>query len=176
MTPEFVTAWNNFEMGQSMEGLGIGFKGQYPNPVGISLSTCVTHEQPVDHLIEPFTSTNLASLEPDGENAIPAISPYRTGLDAIKNASVMADHDALNDYRDCCWKYSHPRFPFIHRPTTTLYDIKSSALEILAIGAQLSSRAYSNYHSTIWFALAVRSCTVVRASIRVIVRRSRWPD
>jgi hypothetical protein len=59
-----------------MEELGIGFEGQHPNPVGISPSTCMTHEQPVDHLIEPFTPTNLASLESDGENGIPAIYPY----------------------------------------------------------------------------------------------------
>jgi hypothetical protein len=169
MTPEFVGAWNNFEMGPSMEGLGIGFEGQYPNPVGISLSTCVTHEQPVDHLTEPSTPTNLASLEPHGEIGIPAISPYATGLDANRNAMVMADDDALNDYSDCYWKYFHPRFPFIHRPTTTLYDIKSPALGtmILAIGAQFSSRAHSQYHSTIWFALAAKSCAMVRASIRV---------
>jgi hypothetical protein len=67
----------------------------------------------------------------------------RTGLDAIKNASVMAEHDALNDYRDCYWNYSHPRYPFTHRPTTALYDIKSLALVImiLAIGAHPSLRA-----------------------------------
>ncbi|MCJ1244641.1 hypothetical protein MMC30_001840 [Trapelia coarctata] len=142
-----------------IEGLGIGFEGQYPHPVGISISASKTHEQPVDSLADSSTPTTLTFLERDGGAGIRAHQSFAAGLVASKNGLVTLDHETLQHYRDCYWKYFHPQFAVVHRPTMETGSFLDTV--ILAIGAQYSSRPQARSHSHSWFTYASRSCATL---------------
>ena len=150
---------------QPLDGIGIGFEGQYPNPVGISQSTCMTPEHPVDSLVDSTTPTGPTFLGQIGGSGLRANSCFEAGLVASKNGLVRLDDETLRHYLDCYWQYSESQFPLLHRPTT-LYTETGAVLNtiLLAIGAQFSSRPHAKFHSMSWFGFASRSCATVSPS------------
>ena len=151
------------ECSQPIDGLGIGFEGQYPHPVGISIVASKPHEHPVDSLADSSTPTTLTFLERDGRNGVRGQQSFAAGLVASKNGLVTLDDGTLQHYRDCYWNYFHPQFTVVHRPTMesgSLLDIV-----ILAIGSQYSSRPHARSHSLSWFTYASRSLATVCSPI-----------
>ena len=147
------------EIAPSIDGLGIGFDGQYPHPVGISISASKIHGHPVDSLAESSTPTNLAFMERNGGDGVRADRSFAAGLVASKNGLVTLDNGTLQHYRDCYWKYFHPQFAVVHRPTLATGSFLNTV--ILAIGAQYSNRPHARSHSLSWFTFASRSCATV---------------
>jgi hypothetical protein len=146
---------------QPMDGLGIGFEGQYPHPVRISISASKTHEHSVDSLADSSTPTTPAFMERDSGTGVRAGQSFAAGLVASKNGLVNLDHETLQHYRDCYWKYFHSQIAVVHRPTLEAGSLLDRA--ILAIGAQYSSRPHARSHSLAWFTFVSRSCATVRA-------------
>lgn len=142
-----------------IDGLGIGFEGQYPHLVGISILASKTHEHPVDILAESSTPTTLTFMERDEGNGVRAPKSFAAGLVASKNGLVTLDDETLQHYRDCYWKYFHPQFAVVHRPTMESGSLLDTV--ILAIGAQYSSRPHARSHSLSWFNYASRSFATV---------------
>ena len=147
---------------QSLDGIGIGFESQYPNPVGISQSACMTHEHPVDSLVDSTTPTGPTFMGRNGGFGLRANSSIEAGLVASKNGVVKLDDETLRHYLNCYWEYSESRFPLLHRPTT-LHAEPESVLNttLLAIGAQNSNRPYAKFHSMSWFTDASKFCATV---------------
>ncbi|MCJ1398742.1 hypothetical protein MMC11_001943 [Xylographa trunciseda] len=149
----------------SGNGLGVGFEGHYPTSVGISQSTCMTHEQQVDSLAESATPTALSFLERSRGNGLRTEPAFSAGMVASKNGLVTLDDGILSHYLDCYWKHFHPQFPIVHRPSP-LITASRSVLNtlLLAIGAQFSSRPHAKSHSMSWFLFASRSCATLDTS------------
>ena len=147
---------------QPLDGIGIGFGSQYPNPVGISKSTCMTHEHPVDSLVDSTTPTGPTFMGRHGGFGLRAYSSIEAGLEASKNDLVKPDEETLRHYLKCYWECSESRFPLLHRPTTLCTEPESVLhTTLLAIGAQFSSRPHAKLHSLSWFAKASEFCATV---------------
>ncbi|MCJ1391929.1 hypothetical protein MMC18_004796 [Xylographa bjoerkii] len=146
----------------SGDGLGVGFEGQYPTSVGISQSACITHEQQIDSLAESATPTALSFMERSRGNGLRTEHAFSAGMVASKNGLVTLDDGILSHYLDCYWKYFHPQFPIVHRPSPPITESHSSLnVILLAIGAQFSNRPHAKSHSMSWFLFASRSCATV---------------
>ena len=147
----------------SSDGLGLGFEGQYPTSVGISQSTCITHGQQVDSLVESATPTALSFMERSRGNGLRTESTFSAGMVASKNGLVTLDDGILSHYLDCYWKHFHPQFPIVHGLSPVIAD-RHAVLNtiLLAIGAQFSSRPHAKSHSTSWFLFASALCAKVR--------------
>jgi len=159
--PNFGSWTTQEESPQPMDGLGIGFEGQYPHPVGISISASKTHEYPVDSLADSSTPTTLTRMEGDSGTGVRAGQSFAAGLVASQNGLVNLENETLQHYRDCYWKYFHPHFAVVHRRSLETGSLLDRA--ILAIGAQYSSRPHARSHSLAWFTFVSRLCATVRA-------------
>ena len=156
--------WSGLEgTSQPVDGLGIGFEGQYHHSVGISRYASMTHEHPVDSLLDK-TPTASSFMERTRGTSLRAESSFATGLVASKNRLVNLNDETLQHYLQCYWKYFDPQFPIIHRPSPVTETSSVLNTILLAIGAQFSNRPFARSHSMSWFIFATRSCATVRLS------------
>ncbi|MCJ1475092.1 hypothetical protein MMC13_003752 [Lambiella insularis] len=155
--------WTGLEgNSRSGTGLGLAYEEPYPTSVGISQSASITHEHPVDSLVEPTTPKALAFVERSRGDSLRARPTFATGLVASKHNLVNLDDETMSHYLACYWEHFHPQFPIVHKPSPPLTETRSVLNTILlAIGAQFSTRPHAKLHSTSWFSFAARSCAIL---------------
>ena len=159
-----LAGWPGYEgIPQDFGGFGHNYEDQQPTPVGIDTLEARICGLSTHHRADTSVPTTYSYVEQSGP---PELLPGSIIATPVVGAGisdlVSLDGESAHHYYECYWKYFHPLYPIIHRPTFTIAGPPTLLHGImLAIGAQFSHRPEARSHSGSWFISSLRLCNTV---------------
>ena len=159
-----LAGWSGYGgMPQDFGDFGHNYEDQEPTPVGIGTLNAQICGPSTDYDTDTSVPTAYSFVEQSEPSELlpgSVVAPPVVG--AGTSEVVSLDGEVAHHYYECYWKYFHPVYPIIHRPTWRTAGPQTLLRGImLAIGAQFSHRAQARSHSVSWFMSSLRLCNMV---------------
>ena len=159
-----LAGWPSYEgIPQDFGDFGHNYEDQQPTPVGIDTLNARICGQSTHCGTDTSVPTAYSYVEQsEPSQLLPGSVIATTVVGAGTPEVVSLDGEVAHHYYECYWKYFHPLYPIIHRPTFTTAGPPTLLHGImLAIGAQFSHRSEARSHSVSWFISSLSLCNLV---------------
>ena len=165
--------WNDCDITQPFNDLGIRFERQFPASVGNPPFVYTAQEPSVDTLTDAPPPNAQPFMDRDGCASIRSEFTIAASMASGQDRMVNLDDETLQHYYDCYITGFHSLFPILHSPT--LVSTSPPPLlkaVILAIGAQFSTRPASKWHSVSIFEAAANLLANLLAMVSILASSS----